>query len=123
MRIIRWRVKSLLLGLCALFVLTASVSVSAQLTYSQFAVAAGNVFLDGSNPTSVTTGLSDIRSCTVNVISSTFTPATGGEPVSITVVPHATRGQLDIYAWDTADPPAASTTTLYNVSYICIGSI
>ena len=117
-----------LLPLIAVLVLVTGVGVSAQLTYSQYAVSSGTVVLDGSNPTSVTTGLKAIRHCNVSLMSpndsaSNFGAAGGGEPVSLTVEFSASRGRLDIYAWDDADPPAASTSTAYFVSYFCVGDV
>lgn len=111
--------KRFLLALVAALVLVAGTSLSAQLTYTQFAVAAGSVILDGSNPTSVTTGLREIRSCTANLITTDADVAS--TPVTITIVPHAVRGRLDIYAWTNANPPAASTSVAYYVSYVCVG--
>lgn len=113
--------KKFLVTLVAALVLVTGTSLSAQLTYTQFAVAAGSVILDGSNPTTVATGLREIRACTANIIGADWAVVLGSEPTLLTVVPHADRGELRIYAWDNADPPAASTSVGYFVSYICIG--
>jgi hypothetical protein len=85
---------------------------------------AGEVTLDGSNPTSVVTGLSPVRSATVTLKSSA-TP--GDDPVTFTVdyggaVPD---GQLDIYAWkhNGTDPTLiASTNSAAVVNWVAYGS-
>ena len=120
--------KRFLIALVAALVLVTGTSLSAQLTYTQYAVASGTVVLDGSNPTSVTTGLRAIRSCAVSLMSpndsaSTFGSAVGGEPVTLTIETSQVRGRLDIYAWTVSDPPTASTSTAFFVSYFCLGDV
>ena len=122
------QMKKIPLALCALLVLIVPVSLSAQLTYTQFAIATGTVRLDGTNPTSVTTGLRAIRACTVTVMSpsdsaTSFGNTTGGEPVVLSIETSLSPGRLDIYAWDNADPPAASTSSTYFINYFCVGDV
>lgn len=86
---------------------------------------AGEVTLDGSNPTSVTTGLTTITSA-VAVFKQATAP--GDDPVDLTVdyggsVP---AGRLDIHAWKNTggtDPTlVASINNSAVVSYIAFGT-
>lgn len=87
-------------------------------------VTGGEATLDGSNPTSVTTGLSTIVAA-IAVIKKATTP--GDDPIIVTVdyggaVP---AGRLDLYAWKTdgSDPTlVASTNNSAVVSWIAIGT-
>lgn len=86
---------------------------------------AGEVTLDGSNPTSVTTGLSTIVGA-VAVIKTATAP--GDDPVTVTVdyAGSVTAGQLDIYAWKNTggtDPTlVASTNNTAVISWIAFGT-
>lgn len=76
----------------------------------------GEVTLDGSNPTSVMTGLSTIASATASLKSST---APGDDPSWVSVN-YSTGGQLDIYAWKNTggtDPTLVASTN--NSAVIC----
>ena len=87
------------------------------------AVASGSVGLDGSNPTSVTTGLTTLLGCTVYLLRST-TP--GIRAVTFTVQTTATAGQLDIYAWNftsSSDPTLVANTAGNDVvQWFCNGT-
>ena len=61
------------------------------------AVASGTVGLDGSNPTSVTTGLTTLLGCFVTLHSSA---APGDLIATFSVLTTASAGRLDIYAWE-----------------------
>jgi hypothetical protein len=82
-------------------------------------IVSGTIALDGSNPTSVVTGLSTITSATV---SRNDASAPGADPTALSWA--ATGGTLNIYAWKitAADNGAliASTNTDV-VSYIVTG--
>ena len=86
-------------------------------------VDAGTVVLDGSNPTSIATGLSAIIACTVQDVTST---APGDDPNSFTVITTGTAGQLDIYAWKNAsgtDPTQVASTDSNNlINFVCVGT-
>lgn len=85
-------------------------------------VRAGTTTLDGSNPTSVTTGLSAITGCTVQQALGS-TP--GDDPIGFTNIWTASAGRLDIYAYKTngSDPTwVASTDAVAVIGYVCIGS-
>lgn len=84
--------------------------------------AAGSITLDGTNPSSATTGLATIVACTVTDNRAT---APGDEVSTFTTGTAATAGQLDVYAWvgSATDPTlAASTDSNDVVDYICIGT-
>lgn len=86
------------------------------------ALVAGIVALDGSNPTSVTTGLSVLAGCTVD--RHTATAPGLGASVFTTIVT-ATAGQLDIYAWQptsSGDATLVASTQPDTVRYVCIGT-
>lgn len=89
-----------------------------------FAVARGEVLLDGANPTSVATGLATV-SAAFACIKLATTP--GDDPVLVTVdyAESVAAGQLDIYAWKNngTDPTlVASTNNTVFVSWIAIGT-
>lgn len=90
-----------------------------------YILARGVATLDGSNPTSVTTGLATVVSATVALKSST---APGDDPswFSVDFGGGVTAGQLDIYAWKNTggtDPTlVASTNSSAVVSWIAIGT-
>ena len=85
-------------------------------------IRAGSTYLDGSNPTSVTTGLSALVACDVNFATAT---APGDDPNSFTVDIH-TSGTLSIYAWKNTsgtDPTqTASTDATAQIRWWCIGT-
>lgn len=84
---------------------------------------AGSVTLDGSNPTSVTTGLSVIVNCTVDQMAAA-TP--NDDPIGFTLDTHAVAGRLDIYAFANAsatDPTwVASTVSTVLMRWMCVGT-
>lgn len=86
-------------------------------------MAAGTITLDGTNPSSATTGLATIISCQVTDKRST---APGDDPDWLTTATAATAGQLDVYAWKNTggtDPTlVASTNASDTIDYLCIGS-
>ena len=85
-------------------------------------IRAGTTALDGSNPTSVTTGLSVLASCQVHQDTSV---APGLGPITFTVIRTATAGQLDIYAWkatSASNPTLVASTSSDTVDYTCIGT-
>lgn len=85
----------------------------------------GEVTLDGSNPTSVTTGLSTIAGAVACIKNAS---APGDDPVAVTVdyAGSVAAGQLDIYAWKNTggtDPTlVASTNNSVVVSWIAFGT-
>jgi hypothetical protein len=87
-----------------------------------YVVARGTITLDGSNPSSATTGLAAIVACTVQNKRST-TP--GDDPVAFTIATAAVAGRLDVYAWKTdgTDPTlVASTDADDTIDWICVGT-
>lgn len=82
----------------------------------------GEVTLDGSNPTSVMTGLSKIVSAQASLKSST---APGDDPSWLSVNYTGTDGQLDVYAWKNTggtDPTlVASTNSSAVISWHAFG--
>jgi hypothetical protein len=85
-------------------------------------MAAGSITLDGSNPSSVTTGLTTIVSCSVIDKRSV---APGDEVSTFTTITAAVAGRLDVYAWvgSATDPTLAASTDADDVvDYICIGT-
>jgi hypothetical protein len=91
-------------------------------TATAWKLAAGTVTLDGTNPSSATTGLAAIIACTV-VDKRSVAP--GDEVSTFTTITSAVAGRLDIYAWvgSATDPTlAASTDSDDVVDYVCIGS-
>lgn len=91
---------------------------------SGFMLAQGEIVLDGSNPTPVTTGLTSIVSASV-VLKRATTP--GDDPVAFTVDYGGivAAGQLNLYAWKTdgSDPTLiASTNSTAVVSWTCVGT-
>lgn len=85
-------------------------------------IAAGTITLDGSNPSSATTGLAAITACAVTNKRSD-TP--GDDPLIFTMATAAVAGRLDVYAWKTdgADPTlVASTDNDDTIDYVCIGT-
>ena len=82
----------------------------------------GTVTLDGSNPTSVTTGLSALSACTVHTTTDDA-PALG--PIAFTILRTAVAGRLDIYAWaatSTSNPSLIASTSTRLVEYLCSGT-
>lgn len=101
----------------------ANATLATSVTALGWKLAAGTVTLDGTNPSSATTGLAAIIACAVTDKRAT---APADEVSVFTTGTAATAGQLDIYAWKAT---AAGTTTLVastdnndTVDWICIGS-
>ena len=86
------------------------------------AVASGSVGLDGSNPTSVTTGLTTLLGCYVTNQNAT---APGDAVASFSVQTTASAGRLDIYAWETTsgtDPTTVASDYVDVVQWFCNGT-
>lgn len=85
-------------------------------------VVSGVTTADGSNPTAVATGLSDIAGCTVDFATGT---ALGDDPNSLSIDMHS-AGTLDIYVWKNTsgtDPTqTASSLTTLQIVYVCVGT-
>lgn len=82
---------------------------------------AGEVTLDGTNPTPVVTGLSKVLSATATIKSAT---ALGDDPVAVSVDYSGSNGTLNVYAWKTdgSDPTlVASTNSTAVISWIAFG--
>lgn len=85
----------------------------------------GEITLDGTNPTSVATGLASIVAATASFKTAT---ALGDDPnaLSVDYGGSVAAGQLDIYAWKNTsgtDPTqVASTNNAIVISYIAIGT-
>jgi len=88
----------------------------------QVVVAAGEVTLDGSNPTPVATGLSKVLAATVSLKQAT---APGDDPSWLSVDYSGTDGTLNVYAWKNTggtDPTlVASTNSTAVVSWVAWG--
>lgn len=100
----------------------ADARLTTTVTATAWKFAAGTVTLDGTNPSSATTGLAAIVACTV-VDKRSVAP--GDEVSTFTTITNAVAGRLDIYAWvgSATDPTlAASTDADDTVDYVCIGS-
>lgn len=83
---------------------------------------AGTLGLDGSNPSSATTGLSALTACSVFAQRST-TP--GLTFVTFTMLLTATAGQLDVYAWaptSSSNPTLVASTAMDVLYYLCSGT-
>lgn len=87
---------------------------------SGLATFSGEIALDGSNPTAVTTGLSSISGCNVSLKVST---APG---VGTSVVTYSTSsGTLNIYGWkvtSSADNTLIASTGTETVGWTCVGT-
>lgn len=88
-----------------------------------YKIARGTVTLDGSNPSSATTGLATAVACTVTNKRST---APGLDPTEFTIITTAVAGRLDVYAWK---PTGATDTTLVastdaddTIDWVCVGT-
>lgn len=101
----------------------ANATLATSVTTGAWKLAAGSITLDGTNPSSATTGLAAIIACTVTDKRAT-TP--GDEVLMFTTGTAATAGQLDVYAWANttgSDPTLVASTDANDVvDYICIGS-
>ena len=83
---------------------------------------AGTTLLDGSNPTSVTTGLSALTACWVN---RTIGTSPGVTAYIFTILRTAVAGRLDIYAWQptsSSDPTLVASASTDRVEYGCVGT-
>lgn len=86
------------------------------------AVASGSVALDGSNPTSVTTGLSVLLGCIITLQTGT---APGDEVATFSIQTTAVAGRLDIYAWEFTsgtDPTLVASNWTDTVQWYCNGT-
>ena len=86
------------------------------------ATASGSVGLDGSNPTSVTTGLTTLLGCVVTLQTST---APGDEIAAFSLLTTASAGRLDIYAWEFTsgtDPTLVASNWTDVVQWFCNGT-
>lgn len=91
-------------------------------TAGAWKMAAGSITLDGSNPSSATTGLATIVSCSVIDKRSV---APGDEVSTFTTITSAVAGRLDVYAWvgSATDPTLAASADADDVvDYLCIGT-
>ena len=88
-------------------------------------IRAGTLTLDGSNPSSATTGLSAIAGCSVTDVRSTAPTIVQG-PAHFTMIYTAAAGRLDVYAWNftsASDPTlVASVAANALINYVCIGT-
>jgi hypothetical protein len=90
-----------------------------------YKIARGEVTLDGSNPTPITTGLATVVACTVSLKSSS---APGDDPswLSVDYAGGVTAGAVNLYAWKNTggtDPTlVASTNSSAVVSWIAVGT-
>ncbi|MBX9877626.1 MAG: hypothetical protein K2Y22_04140 [Candidatus Obscuribacterales bacterium] len=103
---------------------TSALATAPAAVAAGYKIARGEVTLDGSNPTSVTTGLATVVAAMACIKKAT-TP--GDDPIAITVdyAGSVTAGQLDLYAWKTdgSDPTlVASTNNTGVISWIAIGT-
>ena len=86
------------------------------------AVASGSVTLDGSNPTSVTTGLTTLLGC---IVTHQDSAAPGVDPSMFSVLTTATAGRVDIYAWkvtSSSDTTLIASTATDIVQWYCNGT-
>ena len=90
---------------------------------SAYRIARGEVTLDGSNPTTVATGLNTIVSATVSLKT---TSAPGDDPSWVSVNYTGSDGNLDVYAWKNTggtDPTlVASTSSTAVFTWIAVGT-
>lgn len=87
-----------------------------------YKIARGTVTLDGSNPSSATTGLAAIVSC---ALTDKRADTPGDDPIGFTTATAAVAGRLDVYAWKTdgSDPTwVASTDADDTIDWICVGT-
>ena len=104
---------------------TADLATAPGAVTAGYKIARGEATLDGSNPTSVTTGLATVVAATVSLKQST---APGDDPswLSVNYGGGVTAGQLDIYAWKNTggtDPTlVASANSTAVVSWIAVGT-
>ena len=85
-------------------------------------IRAGTTALDGSNPTSITTGLSALAGC---VVVRDTSVAPGIVATTFTVLRTATAGRLDIYAWSatsSSNPTLIASTAQDTVNWFCTGT-
>lgn len=86
-------------------------------------IAAGTITLDGTNPSSATTGLAAITACTVT---DKRNDTLGDDPSQFTVFTSAVAGRLDVYAWKNTggtDPTLVASTDADDlIDYVCVGT-
>ena len=100
----------------------ANATLATSATAGAWKFAAGTVTLDGTNPSSATTGLATIVACAVMDKRAT---APADEVSTFTSATGAVAGRLDVYAWvgSATDPTlAASTDADDTIDWICIGT-
>lgn len=99
---------------------TAALATAPAAVAAGYKIARGVTALDGSNPTSVDTGLTTIVSCPAAL------KATAAPNLSTSVVTtNFSTGQLDIYGWkptSAASPNLTASTGTENVTWFCIGT-
>lgn len=81
----------------------------------------GSQALDGSNPTSVVTGLTTVLACAVTLRGSS---APGDNTSVLTTSDNATPGTIDVYAWKNtggSDPTLVASTGTDTFDWIAIG--
>lgn len=104
---------------------TAALATAPAAVAAGYKIARGEVTLDGSNPTPITTGLATVVAATATLKTAA---APGDDPSWLTVDygGGVTAGELDIYAWKNTggtDPTlVASTNSTAVVSWIAIGT-
>lgn len=111
------------IGTTAIVPTAAQINLLTQGVAAGYKVARGTVTLDGTNPSSATTGLATLVSCTVQNKRSV---APGLDPHSFTTITDAVAGRLDVYAWK---PTGAGDTTLIastdaddTIDWVCVGT-
>jgi hypothetical protein len=88
--------------------------------HTRYKVASGTVTLDGTNPTSVATGLKTLVSAVATVKA---TDALGDATHSLSVN-YGSDGQLDIYGWmpiSGSDPTLVASTGVEEVDWVAVG--
>lgn len=85
---------------------------------SNLKMVAGEAALDGSNPTSIQTGLKSIVGVALTIKAST----TPGDAVSILTY-DILGGTIDVYAWvhTATDPTLVASTATHTFSYVAMG--
>jgi hypothetical protein len=102
---------------------TTALTTAPAAVASGYKIARGEIALDGSNPTNVTTGLATVVAACVSLKG---TAAPGDNTSVLTYdLPAGTPGQLDIYAWKNTggtDPTLVASTGTETVAWIAIGT-
>ena len=85
-------------------------------------IRSGIAFFDGSNPTSITTGLTTVLSCDVTPVESV---APGDDWAFFTILTTAEAGRLDVYEWahtSGTDPTLVAGTRQVQFGWWCVGT-